>query len=102
MAQNLEPETNNYCNITVTIALGRTIPSARMLIELEITRVMHSYGKELSHSDKELLNNALQLSKKHVDAFGESVRLVPMQAILISILLEQERQLQFLLSQKER
>lgn len=69
-----------------------------MLMDMEIERVMKSYGKNLSRSDKESLYDALQLSKKHVDAFGESVRLVPAHAILITVLLEQEEQLQSLMS----
>lgn len=65
-------------------------------MDKEIERVMRTYANQLSRSDKELLYAALQLGKKHADAFGEAVRLRPMHAVLISVLLEQERQLQLL------
>lgn len=78
--------------------MGRTIPSARMLMDLEIERIMRTYGKNLTMSEKKLLTDILQTTKKHVDAFGESVRLVPCHAILLTALIEQEKQLQSLLA----
>jgi hypothetical protein len=83
--------------------MGRTIPTATMLIEHEIDLCLRSYGKGLSgkHEQKELYD-ILQLSKKHTQACGQAVRLVPFHSVLMSILIEQQKQLASLVDEISR
>ena len=73
-----------------------------MIIDREIYRVMRTFGKELSRRDKEALLEVLNRSKRHSDAISEAVRLVPMQAVLMVVLLEQEKELEAMLSKLEK
>ncbi len=74
--------------------MGRTIPTATMLIQEEIDLFLTTYGKGLSGKhEKETLHDILQLCKKHTQACSQTVRLVPFHAILMSVILEQQKQL---------
>ena len=74
--------------------MGRTIPTATMLIQEEIDSFLRTFGKGLSSDrDRSMLYNVLQLCKKHTQACGQAVRLVPFHAILMSVILEQQKQL---------
>lgn len=80
--------------------MGRTIPTAAMLIQQEMELFLRTYGKGLdASSDKKMLYNVLQLPKKHTQACSQSVRLVPFHAILVSILLEQQKQIEKLVEE---
>jgi len=80
--------------------MGRTIPTATMLIEYEIDVCLRSFGKGLSGKHElKTLYDILQFSRKHTQACGQSVRLVPFHAILMSILLEQQKQLASIVDQ---
>ena len=77
--------------------MGRTVPSFRMMIHIETRRVMSSFGRYLhDKKDRERLLNLLSLSKRHSHAGSEAVRLFPLEAILLSILLERQKELEFL------
>ncbi len=73
--------------------MGRTIPTATMLIQQEIDIFLDTYGKRLSARGRQNLYNLLQQCKKHTQACNQAVRRVPFHAILMSIVLEQEKQL---------
>ncbi|MHB8566219.1 MAG: hypothetical protein ACYC7D_03610 [Nitrososphaerales archaeon] len=74
--------------------MGRTIPSFRMVIDSETSRVMRSYGKKLENKkDRVRLNYLLNLSKRHSHACSEAVRIFPMQSILMALLLERQKAL---------
>ena len=74
--------------------MGRTIPTATMLIQEEIDLFLRTYGKGLSgEREREALYNTLQFCKKHTQACSQAVRLVPFHAILMSMILEQQKQL---------
>jgi predicted component of type VI protein secretion system len=80
--------------------MGRTIPTANMLIQQEIGAFLRSYGKGLSGKlEQRALYDILQLCKKHTQACGQAVRLVPFQAILMSLMLEQQKQLRKLIEE---
>ena len=80
--------------------MGRTIPTATMLIQEEIDLFIRTYGKGLSSErEKEALYNVLQTCKKHMPACNQAVRLVPFHAILMSVVLEQEKQLKELVDE---
>ncbi len=80
--------------------MGRTIPTANMMIQIETDAFLRSYGKGLSGKmEQRALYNVLQLCKKHTQACGQAVRLVPFQGILMSLMLEQEKQLRKLVDE---
>ncbi len=80
--------------------MGRTIPTATMLIEQEVDFFLRTYGRGLSSKrEREALYDVLQLSKKHTPACSQAVRLVPFHAILMSIVFEQEKQLRRLVDE---
>jgi len=82
--------------------MGRTIPTASMMIQEEIDLFLRTFGKGLSHSHElevKTLYNVLQHSKKHTQACGQAVRLVPFHSILMSLLLEQQKQLESLVDE---
>ena len=77
--------------------MGRTVPSFRMMIDIETRRVMSSFGRYLhDKKDRERLLNLLNLSKRHSHAGSEAIRLFPLEAILLSILLERQKELELL------
>lgn len=69
-----------------------------MLIQQEIDVFLKTYGTGLSSKSErdEALYNLLQQCKKHTHACGQAVRRVPFHAILMSIVLEQQKQLMVL------
>ena len=74
--------------------MGRTIPTANMLIQEEVDLFLRTYGRGISSQrEREALYNLLQLCKKHTQACSQAVRLVPFHAILMSLILEQQKQL---------
>jgi hypothetical protein len=73
--------------------MGRTIPTANILLQKEMNLFLRTYGKGLSSERREALYNVLQLCKKHTQACSQVVRRVPFHAILMSLLLEQQKQL---------
>jgi hypothetical protein len=77
--------------------MGRTIPTATMLIQEEIDLFLRTFGKGLSSDrERQALYNMLQFCKKHTQACSQAVRLVPFHAILMSLILEQQKQLELL------
>ena len=65
-----------------------------MLIQEEVDLFLRTYGKGLSSQrEREAVYNLLQLCKKHTQACSQAVRLVPFHAILMSLILEQQKQL---------
>ena len=65
-----------------------------MLIQEEIDIFQRSYGRGLSgEREREALYNLLQQCKKHTQACSQAVRLVPFHAIIMSLMLEQQKQL---------
>jgi len=68
-----------------------------MIIQEEINNFLRTYGKGLSGKlEREALYDLLQLCKKHNQACSQAVRRVPFHAILMSLILEQQKQLHLL------
>ena len=55
--------------------------------------MLKTYGRELEKNERKTLGKILELAKRHPDAFSEALRLVPMHAILMTVLLEREKKL---------
>jgi hypothetical protein len=70
-----------------------------MIIQDETDRFLRNYGGGLGKLEKESLYNILQFSKKHTQAVGQAVRRVPFHAVLMSLLLEQQKRLSLLTDQ---
>ena len=71
-----------------------------MLIQEEIDLFLRSYGRGLSgEREKESLYDLLQLCKKHTQACSQAVRLVPFHAIIMSLILEHQKQLGVLIDE---
>lgn len=70
-----------------------------MMIQEEINLFLRTFGKGLRSREQETLYNVLQQSKKHTQACGQAVRLVPFHSILMSLLLEQQKQLESLVDE---
>ena len=105
-------ELKSYCNITVIRiylglgriprhTLGRTVPSFRMVIDSETTRISAFYGKKFENKkDKVALSKILSLSKRHSHACSEAVRFFPIESILMAILLERQKTIENLIRDK--
>ena len=71
-----------------------------MLIQEEIDAFLRTYGKGLSgKQEKEALYDLLQRCKKHTQACSQAVRLAPFHAIVMSLLLEHQKQLRILIDE---
>ncbi len=69
-----------------------------MLIQEEIDAFLRTYGKGLSGKrEQEVLYDLLQLCKKNTQACSQAVRLIPFHGMLMSLLLEQRKQLRILI-----
>jgi len=65
-----------------------------MLIQEEIDLFLRTYGKGLSSErDRGALYSMLQVCKRHTQACSQAVRMVPFHAIMMSLILEQQKQL---------
>ena len=77
--------------------MGRTVPSFRMVIDIETRRVMSYFGRCVhDKKDREKLLKLLNISKRHSHAGSEAVRLFPLEAILFATLLERQKELESL------
>jgi hypothetical protein len=63
-----------------------------MVIDSEASNISTFYGKKLEDKkDRVRLNQILSLSKRHSHACSEAVRLFPIEAILMAVLLERQK-----------
>ncbi len=79
--------------------MGRTVPSFRMVIDSELGKIHSFYGKKLEDKrDRERLSLILSLSKRHSHACSEAVRCFPTEAILMALLIERQKIIEFVLA----
>jgi hypothetical protein len=74
------------------INMGRTIPSYRMAIDIEIAK-WKPFRDALRKRDKEICKNMLLRSKLYASAGGMAVRPIVLEAMFMSILLDQHKRL---------
>lgn len=76
----------------MVIVMGRTIPSYRMAIDMEIAK-WKLFKDALRKPDSDIFENMLLRSKLYASAGGMAVRPVVLEAMLMSILLDHHKRL---------
>lgn len=72
--------------------MGRTVPSFRMLLE-EIILEMSVFRRALHGEDKDAFDRLVNKARKHASSCTVAPTLDPMDAVFLSILIEQEKEL---------
>ena len=72
--------------------MGRTVPSFRMLLE-EIIVELSIFRRALHGEDKAAFDRLMNKARKHASSCTVAPTLDPMDAIFLSILIEQEKEL---------
>jgi hypothetical protein len=81
--------------------MGRTIPSFRMAIDIEVAK-WKPFRDALRKPDKEIFVNMLLRSKLYASAGGMSVRPLVLEAVFMSILLDHHKRLLELVAEIEK
>ena len=75
--------------------MGRTVPSFRMLLE-EIIAELSIFRRALHGEDKAAFDRLMNKARKHASSCTVAPTLDPMDAVFLSILVEQEKELNLL------
>ncbi len=70
--------------------MGKTVPSFRMALEAEIGN-WRSYRRALKKGDRRVFDELMGLTRIHASASGNALRTSPLEAMLLSILIEQQK-----------
>ena len=81
--------------------MGRTIPSYRMAIDIEIGK-WKTFRDALRKPEREIFENMLLRSKLYASAGGMAVRPIVLEAMFMSILLDHHKRLLELVAEIER
>ncbi len=73
--------------------MGRTLPSATQLIRKEYAE-WSDFRRSLRAEDRKIFDRLFAKAKKHAHSVGMAGRLYPLEAILMAILIEIEKELQ--------
>jgi hypothetical protein len=83
------------------ITMGRTIPSYRMAIDIEIAK-WKTFRDALRKPERDIFENMLLRSKLYASAAGMAVRPVVLEAMIMSILLDHHKRLLELVAKIEK
>lgn len=83
------------------IIMGRTIPSYRMAIDIEIAK-WKTFRDALRKPEREIFENMLLRSKLYASAGGMAVRPIVLEAMFMSILLDHHKRLLELVAEIEK
>jgi hypothetical protein len=83
------------------ITMGRTIPSYRMAIDIEIAK-WKTFRDALRKPERDIFENMLLRSKLYASAGGMAVRPVVLEAMIMSILLDHHKRLLELVAKIEK
>jgi hypothetical protein len=72
--------------------MGRTVPSFRMLLE-EIIAELSIFRRALHGEDKAAFDRLMNKARKHASSCTVAPTLDPMDAVFLSVLVEQEKEL---------
>lgn len=75
--------------------MGRTVPSFRMLLE-EMIDEFSVFRRALHGEDKDAFDSLMNKARKHASSWMVAPTLDPMDAVFLSILVEQEKELNLL------
>jgi len=72
--------------------MGRTVPTYRMVME-DVIRDWDSFKQALRREDRQLFEQLMQKGRRHASAASYAIRPHPTESLLMSILLEMEKDL---------
>lgn len=72
--------------------MGRTVPSFRMLLE-EIITELSVFRRALHGEEKDAFDNLMNKARKHASSCTVAPTLDPMNAVFLSILIEQQKEI---------
>ena len=75
--------------------MGRTVPSFRIALEAEIAK-WDNYRKWLRQDEREIFDRMMDACRLHASSSGTALRPDPIEAMFMSILLEQQRKIEAL------
>jgi len=75
--------------------MGRTVPSFRMLLE-EMIVELSVFRKALHGKDKDAFDDMMNKARKHASSCTVAPTLDPMDAVFLSILIEQQKEINLL------
>ncbi len=75
--------------------MGRTVPSFRMLLE-GIVEELSSFRRALRGEDRTAFDSLMNMARQHASSCTVAPLLDPMDAVFLSILIEQEKEIRAL------
>lgn len=81
--------------------MGRTAPPFRRVIQSEIER-WKKYRRALRKDEKEIFDRLMEKCLRHASASGHAGRAVPAEPMFMSILLEQQKEIEGLKAELKR
>ena len=75
--------------------MGRTVPSFRMQLE-EIIEEFSTFRRILHGEDKIIFDKLINMARKHASSGTIVPKLDPMNVLLLSIIIEQQKEIDFL------
>jgi len=72
--------------------MGRTVPTYRMVME-DVIRDWDSFKQALRREDRRLFEQLMQKGRRHASAASYAIRPHPTESLMMSILLEMEKDL---------
>ncbi len=72
--------------------MGRTVPSFRMLLD-SIIMELGDFRRALRRSDQEVFDHIMDMAREHASASTVAAAIDPMDTIVLSILIEQQKQI---------
>jgi len=72
--------------------MGRTVPSFRMLLD-SIIMELGDFRRALRRRDQEVFDRIMDMAREHASASTVAAAIDPMDIIVLSILIEQQKQI---------
>ncbi|MBC2746863.1 MAG: hypothetical protein HF975_07635 [ANME-2 cluster archaeon] len=79
--------------------MGRTVPSFRMLLD-SITMELGDFRRALRRRDQQVFERIMDMAREHASASTVAASIDPMDTIVLSILIEQQKQIDDLEEEK--
>jgi hypothetical protein len=72
--------------------MGRTVPSFRMLLD-SIIMELGDFRRALRQRDRQVFDHIMDMAREHASASTVAAAIDPMDTIVLSILIEQQKQI---------
>lgn len=79
-------------NLWEVLTVGRTVPTYRTVLE-NLVEEWQGFRRALRREDQEAFDRLMEKARMHASAASYAARTDPMESLIISILLEQEKEL---------